>query len=263
MSRPGIHISIPTPCHESWDSMDVTERGAFCHSCQKEVIDFSAMTDREVIEYLEKHKTGCGRFRQDQLDTNLTVPKLDNGIFRWRALFLGLLPFIGAKSLFSSPYHDRTGAEQNSVYNSQKSDTSMLSRDRFPIDTDITISGKVIDENGEGMVAASIILLDSNINSHKIGTLTDVDGNFSLILHKDSLRNNVSHNLKVSNIGYEPKIIGISNLSKQSYTIRLELKNKYLLDQVIVAGGISFHRPTPAQKIKYWFRRTFRIRKHR
>ena len=102
MSRPGIHITIPTPCHESWDSMDATERGAFCHSCQKEVIDFSAMTDREVIEYLEKHKTGCGRFRKDQLDTNLTIPKLDNGIFRWRALFLGLVSLISVKNLFAS-----------------------------------------------------------------------------------------------------------------------------------------------------------------
>ena len=99
MSRPSIHISIPTPCHESWDSMDATERGAFCHRCQKEVIDFSAMTDREVIEYLEKHKTGCGRFRKDQLNTNLTIPKLDNGIFRWKALFLGFLSLISIKNI--------------------------------------------------------------------------------------------------------------------------------------------------------------------
>jgi len=107
MSRTSIHISIPKPCHEGWENMDATERGAFCHSCQKEVIDFSAMTDREVIEYLGKHKTGCGRFREDQVDTRLTLPRLDNGFLKWKALFLGLLPFVSVKA-FSLPDQEKT-----------------------------------------------------------------------------------------------------------------------------------------------------------
>jgi hypothetical protein len=102
MSRPSIYISIPKPCHEGWDNMDMTERGAFCHSCHKEVIDFSAMTDREVVEYLSKHQTGCGRFRTDQLDTKLTIPQVENGVFRWKVLLLSILPFISIRS-FARP----------------------------------------------------------------------------------------------------------------------------------------------------------------
>ena len=107
MNRKSIHISIPTPCHELWDRMDATERGTFCHNCQKEVIDFSAMTDREVVEYLSKHKDGCGKFRNDQLNTTLTIPKIENGFLKWKALafgFLSLLTFKGAFALRIKPH---------------------------------------------------------------------------------------------------------------------------------------------------------------
>ena len=110
-----IHIAIPSPCHESWDKMDKTERGAFCHSCQKEVIDFSAMTDREVIEYLSKNKLGCSRFRADQLDRNITIARVDNGKFRWRALALSLLSLVSIKNIMA-----------------QSADSSRVHRDSIP-----------------------------------------------------------------------------------------------------------------------------------
>jgi hypothetical protein len=83
--------------------MDATARGAFCHSCQKEVVDFSAMTDREVIEYLSTRGVGCGKFRADQLNTKLNMSQLDNGIFRWKALLLSFLSFISFKDLSAQP----------------------------------------------------------------------------------------------------------------------------------------------------------------
>jgi hypothetical protein len=110
--------------------MDATERGAFCHSCQTEVIDFSAMTDREVIEYLEKHKAGCGRFRKDQLETKLVIPKLDNGIFRWRAVFLGVLSFLSARNILAQS-NGRATMNQNSVPKTELKDTKQYS----PCDT--------------------------------------------------------------------------------------------------------------------------------
>jgi hypothetical protein len=122
MSRTSIHISIPQPCHESWDSMDKTERGAFCHSCQKEVIDFSAMTDREVIEYLSKNKLSCARYRTDQLNTKLTIPKVDNGMFRWRALFLSFLSLISIKNIIAQSSYKPTTNQYNPL-RAQKKDS--------------------------------------------------------------------------------------------------------------------------------------------
>ena len=200
MSRTSIHISIPTPCHESWDSMDTTERGAFCHSCQKEVIDFSAMTDREVIEFLEKHKTGCGRFRADQLDTKLTIPRLDNGVFRWRALFLGLGSLISVKNLFASTRP-----------NVLQSDTST----------------KNINDS---MTSKEVPIYPYR----KVGEI-------SVVKPKDSVYQ--ISNLKVDSIP-TPNKISEGNLTVDNIAC--------------VAGMVSVEKPS--SKIKYWFRRTFRIK---
>ena len=108
--------------------MTSTKGGAFCQSCQTEVIDFSAMTDREVVEYLEKHKTGCGRFRKDQLNTNLTIPKLDNGIFRWRALALSFLSLISIKNLVAQSTN-KSSATQNKTYQTVQKDS--LTKQQF------------------------------------------------------------------------------------------------------------------------------------
>ncbi len=81
-----LQLSIATPCHENWDGMTPVEkacpddpfgRGKFCGSCQKQVLDFSDMSDRQIAEFFKKPSTGsvCGRFMQDQLDRDLVIPK--------------------------------------------------------------------------------------------------------------------------------------------------------------------------------------------
>ena len=71
MSR-SLHLSIPEPCHEGWDKMSQVEKGRFCQSCQKTVVDFSQMSDNEVIEYISKASTQtCGHFYTDQLERSL------------------------------------------------------------------------------------------------------------------------------------------------------------------------------------------------
>jgi hypothetical protein len=71
-----INLSIPEPCHENWDQMAPIERGKFCSSCQKSVVDFTGMSDRQLAEFFKK-TTGsvCGRFHQDQLRRDIAIPK--------------------------------------------------------------------------------------------------------------------------------------------------------------------------------------------
>lgn len=72
-----LQLSIPTPCHENWDAMSKVEKGKFCGSCQKQVVDFSNMSDRQVAEFFKKPSTGsvCGRFMTGQLDRSIDIPK--------------------------------------------------------------------------------------------------------------------------------------------------------------------------------------------
>ena len=74
MKQSPLHLQIPEPCHENWANMKPVEQGRFCLSCQKTVVDFRAMTDRQVLEYFSNY-TGstCGRFYPDQLNRNIVV----------------------------------------------------------------------------------------------------------------------------------------------------------------------------------------------
>ncbi|HMK26616.1 MAG TPA: carboxypeptidase-like regulatory domain-containing protein [Chitinophagaceae bacterium] len=72
-----LQLTIPKPCHENWDNMTPVQQGKFCGSCQKQVVDFSNMSDRQVAEFFKKPSTGsvCGRFMTDQLDRSIEIPK--------------------------------------------------------------------------------------------------------------------------------------------------------------------------------------------
>src|SRR5438477_12967774 len=77
-----LQLQIPTPCHENWENMTQLDKGRFCASCQKQVIDFSNMSDREIAQFFKKpilslSKDGsvCGRFMEDQLNKEIEIPR--------------------------------------------------------------------------------------------------------------------------------------------------------------------------------------------
>src|SRR5687767_10861683 len=72
-----IQLSIADPCHENWDTMTTAEQGRFCASCQKQVVDFTNMSDAQLAAFFKKpsNESGCGHFYQHQLDRNIEIPK--------------------------------------------------------------------------------------------------------------------------------------------------------------------------------------------
>jgi hypothetical protein len=66
-----MKILIENPCHENWSEMTPNEKGAFCRSCQKNVIDFSKKSLSEIKDFfkgLASDQKVCGRFETKQLD---------------------------------------------------------------------------------------------------------------------------------------------------------------------------------------------------
>lgn len=69
-------LTVSQPCHESWDEMLPEEKGRYCAACRKTVVDFSAMSDRQLAEFFKtRREPVCGRFYSDQLNRELSVPK--------------------------------------------------------------------------------------------------------------------------------------------------------------------------------------------
>jgi hypothetical protein len=60
-------ICIPTPCNQSWLQMEVAGRGRYCSACSKIVVDFTKMTNDEILIYLAGTGGVCGRFSEAQL----------------------------------------------------------------------------------------------------------------------------------------------------------------------------------------------------
>ena len=71
-----LSIQVPEPCHENWDNMTAANQGRYCNACAKTVIDFSEMTDTQVLNHFKKD-TGntCGRFHHNQLENNILIPR--------------------------------------------------------------------------------------------------------------------------------------------------------------------------------------------
>ena len=87
-------MHIPAPCSENWEDMRPEEKGRHCGACSKTVVDFSLMSDREIIAYLSRAgQHVCGRMAADQLDRAMHVPpaagKRHPGWWKW--LLAGLL----------------------------------------------------------------------------------------------------------------------------------------------------------------------------
>ena len=80
-----MKISINNPCHENWDAMTPNEKGAFCSSCQKTVVDFSKKTIEEIKNFfvdVPKTESVCGRFEEDQL-TDMTFDHFHKHFTKW------------------------------------------------------------------------------------------------------------------------------------------------------------------------------------
>ncbi|WP_320051514.1 TonB-dependent receptor [Anaerorudis cellulosivorans] len=83
------------------------------------------------------------------------------------------------------------------------------------------ISGTITDENGQAIVGASI-----RIKNSQIGTVSDIDGNFSLQANPEDI-------LVISYIGYKTQEVKVGNNTK--LTIRLS-EDVRMIDELVVVG---------------------------
>ncbi|HTR28605.1 MAG TPA: T9SS type A sorting domain-containing protein [Puia sp.] len=91
-----LQIHISTPCGEDWGRMDRRDEGRFCQQCHKTVVDFTGMTDAQVLGYFAVPRSHvCGRFLADQLERDLRpAPVQRNGWVGWRWVVASALMMV-------------------------------------------------------------------------------------------------------------------------------------------------------------------------
>lgn len=107
-----LQLTIPKPCHENWNKMQPEEKGRFCQSCAKTVIDFTKSSEAEISQYFHENNSikTCGRFKREQLKSiTIEIPKtLIYKPISFRKAFLLALFITMGTTLFSCKDENNT-----------------------------------------------------------------------------------------------------------------------------------------------------------
>jgi len=249
-----ISLQIPEPCHADWHKMNLTEQGRFCTACSKQVIDFTAMTDQQVLNYFST-ATGriCGRLSDEQLQRPLQPARVEKKKKWWIVTLMPLLLLfekVGAqKKLTQGKMRVQKSSDIPPLIMGDTIIKTIAPETTIP---QTTIKGKVVDEKGNAVKWATI----EDIASHIYAT-ADSAGAFSITIEKHS----GPVNIKASAIGYE----AVSQLVTEPDSVNIILKRKendlkpvsvITNCSTIRLGGASVCRKvTPRQKIETAWRK--------
>lgn len=248
-------LYIPKPCHEDWNTMTPTQQGKFCSACSKQVIDFSLMSDHQILNVLS-HQSGklCGRFDAEQLQRPLIETKIKKKKSWWMALTMPLL------FLFERSEAQDTRILKDTTHYEMDTTVLMGAVARIVPDKQIVMTGKVVDENNNPLAFASVVQKGT---IH--GTTTDSLGNFSTIINSYD----DSATLTASFIGFSStdKTIRVSDKNSNDIIINLKEQSMSLSEVVVIgeayssrAGGLSVcYKITTAEKVDTLFKKLIGI----
>lgn len=221
-------LNIAEPCHENWQNMTPQEQGRFCGSCQKTVVDFTMMSDQEVLSYfLKADHSVCGRFAEDQLNKELVITekkKRFSWAYVWNILVATLLA-VKADAQACPPIKEPVAAIDHLP---KKIGKVAYVR---PTGGPVVIAGKVIDETNNQPVGR----VNISIKGTGLAGMADTKGQFNLkIENKEGLK------LEFSAIGYETKTLTVDELANLQ-DLQVSLKPAYteLKEVVVTASGTN------------------------
>lgn len=243
MKKKDIHVAIRNPCHEKFENFTPTEKGGFCMNCQKEVIDFSGMTNQQIIKTLQHTKNTCGRFQEDQLGLLGSVyDKKSNWSFAYLASGFGLISLLVSSNLQAQELNrskDLRGTNKEKIENKGNAEIKSVAQkipEKITSNTlqvtsrqvkkeNIVITGRIIDANNEALFGA-VVLIDGTQH----GAVADIDGRFTLDA-KQFTGQEIT--LKVKYIGFQEKVL---LLPLDSVNKQIDLKDIVLEDSAVFMG---------------------------
>lgn len=200
-----IQITIPEPCQEGWQNMTPVKKGRFCASCQKTVLDFTHLSDNEIINLVSKNDALCGRINVSQLNRNLIETKTKFNYFGYVAT--SVLAFLGLGT-------STVVAQEKPIV--EQTDLKYLNKVSDSVKR-ITVTGVVTDYEGKPLRDVSVSIKGSNDY-----VLTDKNGKYSLEVKKGK-------KLVFSRLNFEEKIIRVKLVN-----INLQLKKEEMLIGAVI-----------------------------
>ncbi|SIQ26179.1 carboxypeptidase-like regulatory domain-containing protein [Maribacter ulvicola] len=228
-----LTIAVNEPCKEKFSNFSKTEKGGFCQSCEKEVIDFTNFSDHELINYLNSgNKKACGMFKASQLKTYETysLQTMNNSMLHKG---IAMMSF----SLLALCATEAKGQETASIEPPIEVVSTAI-KGGIPyveiIQEKYTLTGTIVDENNEPLPGVNVVLKGT-----AVGTQTNFDGKFKF--PQQLAANDI---LVLSFLGYETKtykVVASAN-SNIDIDITFDEYDMVLMGDIVIEGTYSSKR---------------------
>lgn len=229
--KKAFSISVKQPCSENFANFRTTPEGGFCNHCQKEVIDFTKLSDLDISKHFKNNngKT-CGRFKASQLrqyefnsvktmNTNLLSRSIGIASFSLLAL-CAVVPLSAQEVAESEPSMEIVASSVKII--------SVKMADSY------TVKGTVLDEANLPLPGVNVILKGTTES-----TSTDYDGKFEFPRKLE-----VNDVLIFSYIGYDTKEYKVKAAETDTIdiTIVFDATDIELMGDVVVEGAYKSKR---------------------
>lgn len=253
MSKEYLHIK--EPCQENWNAMSPAAQGRFCQSCAKTVIDFSQMSDKQILDIVSKAPGNtCGRFTGNQLERPLAKDCGGISLFLkpYKVVLSSLVPLfiVSANAVCQDKQVQGKVAAQHQPAPAPvlMGDVVVTVADHDVIQSKkvkalkgkpevqirkpekLTVKGKVVNKDDEPLPYATVMVkgIDRSITADSTGT-------FSFLTDTASKEATIS----ATHASYEHGTANICLKKEDINNVRLVLEQKKALDTVTVVGYAS------------------------
>lgn len=247
-----LTLTVPDACQQHWQAMTAQPDGRFCESCQKTVVDFTAMTDPQLAAYfLNQSENVCGRFKANQLDRTIIAASIvprQPAKQRWLALVaLGLISWSTVRGQPISVRGEKIATSQ--ATNPAKPTITGDAEVPYSLDSMVVVSGRVIDvTDRESLSGVNVTVVGT-----ELGASTDKDGVFKLRLPAHQPGKVV---LRFSYIGFTTQEKEVNTDRNLPVLVRLATDIN-LLDEVVYVGKVVPSVGAPTIPIRKELRELF------
>lgn len=165
-------LSIDKPCAEKWSAFEKTLEGGLCLSCQKNVIDFTKMSEREIMKFISNSSSNtCGRISPTQLGQVYSSSNSSIGLQKWPWLKAGMASLsvlFFSQQILAKKIEPRSKPDVIQIDTEKDLDDMNQKQERIH-----KVSGVVLDDFGEFLSGVSI-----SLKGTAIGTVSGVGGKF-------------------------------------------------------------------------------------
>lgn len=243
-------LRLDKPCHEEWNNMTPNEKGKYCASCSKNVVDFTSLNLFEISDIMKKSGNKiCARLTNSQLNSplldldhhyelNIPVSKVAVGLILATSLATGQNSHIEQQVMKTEFVQS-----SESIPMSSREEIPYSNPDKLKPNDKVAFKGIVISHTlGKPVENAKIMF----VTSQKIlSTYTSKDGTFSLEIPSSLIDNDNVIRVSYSNTKTENEDKKSWGYATKSYILSKEqLKSDFsiITEPILMRfGGISYY----------------------